>query len=156
MRDPGERQQVVLADRPERDVTSEYQLVVGLVVGERGRCEGGRGEQLRIGAGHPQRRVGELVLTDVDTQREEELPCGSGRRRQIGGRVVPEGPQGRAHRGGHGDPAQPAGATPTVSAVGGVAPSASLSRSATRIALAMIVRVGLTAVLEQKKEESTT
>ena len=37
--DPGERQQVVLAQRVERDVPGQHQLVVALVVGEGGQVE---------------------------------------------------------------------------------------------------------------------
>ena len=42
VRDADERQQVVLAHRLHRDGAGEHQLVVALVVGERGELEGAR------------------------------------------------------------------------------------------------------------------
>ena len=53
VRDPAERQQVVLAERLHRDAGGQDQLVVALVVGERGQVERRRGEELGVGVGDP-------------------------------------------------------------------------------------------------------
>ena len=49
VRDAEEREHVVLADRVHRDAARQHQLVVALVVGERGEVEGARAEHLGVG-----------------------------------------------------------------------------------------------------------
>jgi hypothetical protein len=48
VRDAAERQHVVLAQRPEGDVPGQHELVVPLVIGERGEVERVRAERLRV------------------------------------------------------------------------------------------------------------
>jgi hypothetical protein len=76
MRDAGERQQVMLADGAERDGPGQHQLVITLVVGERGQPQRPRVEQLRVGAGHPRRGLPQILAVDGDPQRRKEVGCG--------------------------------------------------------------------------------
>jgi hypothetical protein len=55
VRDPDERQHVVLADGPDRDAGHHDELVVAVLVGERRQVGLVRAEQLGVGAGHPPR-----------------------------------------------------------------------------------------------------
>ena len=78
--DADERQHVVLAQGPHRDVAHEHQLVVLLAVGEGGHLERPRAEQLGVGVHQPARRVGQVVLVDRHTEGCEHLGGGRGRR----------------------------------------------------------------------------
>ena len=80
---PVEREQVVHAERVERNRSSHDQLVVALVVRKGGRSEGVWREQLGIGVGHPPGRVVERRGIDVGTNRPEQIA-----RRPLQGGVI--------------------------------------------------------------------
>jgi hypothetical protein len=80
---------VVLAQRVERDVPGQHQLVVALVVGERGEVELARGEQLAVGGGHPAGGVGHMRVVGVLAQRHQQVADG-----QLGGDRVDGRPPG--------------------------------------------------------------
>ena len=77
VRDPVERQQMVHAQRVEGDRARHDQLVVAVVVGERGRPEGLGREQLRVGVGHPARRLPQPLGVDTRAQRPQQLARGA-------------------------------------------------------------------------------
>ena len=83
VRDPVERQQVVHAERVERDRPRDDQRVVAVLVGEARRREGLRREQLRVGVGDAPRRVAQVLGLDVGAERQEEVARGA-----AGGGVV--------------------------------------------------------------------
>src|SRR4051794_10756926 len=74
---------MVLAHAGERDVAGEDQLVIALVVAERGQGELSRGEELRIGLRHATRRIGQTLLADVEAKCREERGGGVLRRDQV-------------------------------------------------------------------------
>ena len=77
-RGPGEGQQVVLADRGERDVLGDDHLVVALVVGEGRHLERARVEHLGEGARHPRRGPVQARQREVHAERLEERAGGDG------------------------------------------------------------------------------
>ena len=83
MRDAVERQQVVHAQRVERDRARDDQLVVAVLVGERRRRERLRRQQLGVGVGHPARRVPQPRGVEVGAERAEQV-----RRRALDGVAV--------------------------------------------------------------------
>ena len=83
MGDASEGQQVVLAQRGERDGPGQDELVVALVVREGGGLEGLRGEQFGIGPGDTSRGVGEAFAVLVDAERVEQLGDGACRPREV-------------------------------------------------------------------------
>jgi hypothetical protein len=66
MGDTDERQQVMFAHRPDRDVAGDDEFVVPLVVVEAGEGEPARGQQLGVGARHPGGRLGKPAGAQVD------------------------------------------------------------------------------------------
>jgi hypothetical protein len=76
MRDADERQQVVLADRAERDAAREDELVVALVVGERRQVERARAEQL--GVGTPSAPGGSWTTRRTEVERMNESSATQG------------------------------------------------------------------------------
>ena len=86
VRDARERQHVVLAQRPERDVVDQHQLVVPLGVVEGGEVELGDGEHLRQGQRHPARGGGQVAV-EVQAERGEQVAG-----RCLGGHQVRPGP----------------------------------------------------------------
>jgi hypothetical protein len=83
VRDAPEREHVVHAQRVERDRSGDDQLVVALVVGERGCPERPWGEQLRVGVGDPTRGLLQRFRSGVGAERAQELAY-----RVLHGRVV--------------------------------------------------------------------
>jgi len=73
---PAERQQMVLTQGAEPDMGRHDQLVVALVIGERGRLERRRREQLGVSAAHPGWRCGEPPVRAVNPQGVEQLGRG--------------------------------------------------------------------------------
>ena len=71
-----EGQQVVLAERVERDSARYDELVVALGVGERRRLEGQRRQELRVGRGHAARGVLEALVGEVDAECFEQIGDG--------------------------------------------------------------------------------
>ena len=96
---PGERQHVVLAERPHRDAAGDDELVVPAVVGERGEPERARSDELGQGGGHPFGCPRQRLDGQVDAQRLQQEAGASGRRGQV--RFVDGGQHGR---GGAADP----------------------------------------------------
>jgi hypothetical protein len=90
VRDADERQQVVLAHRPDRDVPGENQFVVPLVIGERGQVERARGEQFGVRVDHPAGRVPDAVVRQVQAERLEQVGGGSFGRDEVAPRCGPE------------------------------------------------------------------
>jgi hypothetical protein len=78
-----ERQQVVRAERVERDRRRHDELVVALV-GERGRAERLGRQQLGVGAGHARGRRDQIVLGGVHAERGEQVGGGRGRGGDVG------------------------------------------------------------------------
>ena len=69
------------AQRVERDLAGDHELVVALVVGERRGFERDRGQQLGVGLGHPARRVGDPLVGQVVLRQPQLLqPCQGGSR----------------------------------------------------------------------------
>ena len=77
MRNPLEREHVVLAERVERDVPSQNELVVVLVVGERGGVGRAGRERLGVGRGDSTRCVARVLVVDVLAERGGELGDGA-------------------------------------------------------------------------------
>ena len=69
---PWNGQQVVHAERVERDRPRDDQLVVAVVVGERRRPERLRRQQLGVGVGDPARRVLQRLGVDVGAERAQQ------------------------------------------------------------------------------------
>ena len=76
MRHAVERQQVVHAQRLERDVADQHELVVALV-GKDGRAELGRRQELGERGGDPARRVEQIGCVGVGADRAQQVPRGS-------------------------------------------------------------------------------
>ena len=70
---PWNGQQVVHAERVERDRPRDDQLVVAVVVGKGGRAKRLRREQLGIRVGHPAGRLLERLGVDVGAERAEQV-----------------------------------------------------------------------------------
>ena len=83
VRDAREGQQMVLADRPERDGPGQDEFVVALVVGERGQLQRLGIEQFRVGPRHPGRCFPQSGPVNIDPQGGEEVRGGVLRRRQV-------------------------------------------------------------------------
>jgi hypothetical protein len=77
VRDTGERQQVVLAQRVERDVACEDELVVALVVRERGQAERPRCEQLGVRGGDPARCVARVLVDLARAECDQQVADGA-------------------------------------------------------------------------------
>ena len=75
VRDTHERQHVVLAQRPHRDVAHQHQLVVPLAVGERRHLERLRAEQLGVRLHQPTWRLGHVLVVDRETEGAEHVGC---------------------------------------------------------------------------------
>jgi hypothetical protein len=75
-----EGKEVVLAQRLERDATGENQLVIALVIGERGEVERGRAEQFEVGVGDSPRRVGQVSVGRVAAEGDEQVGDSTGGR----------------------------------------------------------------------------
>ena len=73
MGNAAERQQMVLAQRVERDVAHEHELGVLLLVRERGHGELPRGEQLEKARRDPARSVREVLVRHVPAQGGEQF-----------------------------------------------------------------------------------
>ena len=73
MRDPVEGQQVVLAERVERDRAGDHQLVITLLVWERRSLEWQGCEQFCEGRGDPPRSVPQALVGEVHAERLEEV-----------------------------------------------------------------------------------
>src|SRR6185437_1399143 len=69
----GERKHVVLAQRGERYVARDDQLVVLLVVRKRRQRELARGKQLLVAADHACRRARDGVVVEVEPERAEQI-----------------------------------------------------------------------------------
>ena len=89
MGDADERQQVVLAQRVERDVARDDELVVAAVVGERRRVERARREQLGVHPRHARGRVAQALVGEVDAERDEQVVGGAFGRGQVDARQAP-------------------------------------------------------------------
>ena len=76
VRDTGEGEQVVLAERVKGDVADDDELVVALVVGKRGELEGLRRQELGIGTCHPPWRVRQVFVAGIASEGDEEIPDG--------------------------------------------------------------------------------
>ena len=74
--DPVERQQMVLAQRLERNVAGQHQLVVALVVGERCQVERSRRQQLGVRVRHPPGRVGQVFARGIMTEGHQQIRDG--------------------------------------------------------------------------------
>src|SRR5665213_3126617 len=83
MRDPVEWQEMVLAQRPERDVPDQNQLVVALLVGECGEVETLGGEQLDERRGNPPGGGGKMLVGGIPAQSDEQIPYGAFSARRI-------------------------------------------------------------------------
>jgi hypothetical protein len=92
-----EGKEVMLAQRLERDATGENQLVVALVVGERGEVERGRAEQFDVGVGDSPRRVGQVYVGRVAAEGDEQVGDGTGRRLPVRLPPVLDHPQAPRH-----------------------------------------------------------
>jgi hypothetical protein len=110
--DPVERQEVVFAQRLERDVAGQHQLVVALVVGERGQVERAGREQLGVGARHPLGRLGQVLRRRVVAERDEQVANRPGGGVEVDGAAIMDHPQasdGRRVGGARGAHASPPG-----------------------------------------------
>src|SRR4051812_40019070 len=77
VRDAHERQQMVLAERVERDVADEHELVVVAVVREGGGVERLGGQELGVSGGHPARRLAEALVAEIGAERLEQVAGGA-------------------------------------------------------------------------------
>ena len=75
--DAVERQDVVHAQRLERDLTHDDELVVALVVGEGRQVERLGREQLGVRVRHPARRLAQALVVEIGTERGEQLSRGA-------------------------------------------------------------------------------
>ena len=73
VRNAVEREEVVLAERAERDVPYQYQLVVGLVIRKRREVERLGVQQLGIGVSHTSRRSGQVLGVGIATEGDEQV-----------------------------------------------------------------------------------
>ena len=105
MRQPAERQQVMHAQRVERDRLRDDQPLVAVLVRERRRPEGRRREQLRVGLGNAARGLAQAVGADVGAERAQQVADGVLQRLVVdpsrqGVAVVDEGEPRLGRRGG--------------------------------------------------------
>src|SRR5665213_1141893 len=77
MRNPVEWQEMVLAQRPERDIPDQNQLVIALLVGECGEVETLGGEQFDERCGNPPGGGGKMLVGGIPTQSDEQIPYGA-------------------------------------------------------------------------------
>src|SRR5687767_13710822 len=77
VRDAEERQHVVFAERVERDLARDHQLVVAAVVWKRRRVERRWPQELRVHRGDPAWRVREALGREVGAHCAEELGGGA-------------------------------------------------------------------------------
>ena len=70
---PGERQQMVLAQRVERDLARQHELVVALVIRKRREVERPRCEHLGIGMRDPARRVAKMLAARILPEGDEQI-----------------------------------------------------------------------------------
>lgn len=68
-----ERQQVMHAQRLERDAPQEHQLVIALVIWECRQIERFGRQQLRVRGGHPAGRLTQPLLVEVGAERDQQL-----------------------------------------------------------------------------------
>ena len=92
VRDADEGQHVVLAERLQRQVLHQYELVVTLVVGERGEVELRAAGHLDQGPSHPARGLDEVLVVQVQAQGDEQVSRGPLRRGGVDVRPRPRGP----------------------------------------------------------------
>ena len=91
--DADEGQHVVLAERLQRQVLHQHELVVTLVVGERGEVEVRAAGHLDQGPSHPARGLDEVLVVQVQAQGDEQVSGGPLRRGGVDVRPRPRGPR---------------------------------------------------------------
>jgi hypothetical protein len=108
---PRERQEMVLAHRPEADLPLDHQLLVTLVVREGRRVEAAGSEHLVQRPGHPRGRLGQAPAPHIHAERgQQRLSSGPGGA-QIAGRCQMTDRQRGNRPGSRGHHATPSGRT---------------------------------------------